>query len=260
MSNTSFPEDLGFKAGNKGAHTSRTLMFDEISKLLSSCPLTATRDDYVSAIVGENILGKTTTSTRRISAQRLTELYALDTGVPIFRVLRKLWDKDREGQPLLALMSALARDPLLRSTVPAVIRLREGQSLDRDSMTEALRLCVRDRLNDAILDKVVRNASASWSQSGHLVGRTFKKRQRVRATPAAVTMALLLGYLQGIRGPGLFRTLWAEILDSSQETIALLASRAALAGLFRFRQAGDVVEIGLPELLTKAEIERASHG
>ena len=256
----SYSDDLGFRSGDKGTHTSRTLMLEEISTLLAALPATATREEYVRAIVDENVLGKATSSTRRQSAQRLTELYALDGATPIFRTLRKLWDRDREGQPLLALLSGLARDPLLRATQTPVIGLREGQSLDRDSMTSALRLCVRDRLNDEILDKVVRNASASWTQSGHLVGRTFKKRQRVRPTPASVTMALLLGFLQGIRGPGLLRSPWCEALDGSPELVAATASRAALAGMLRFRQAGDVVEASFPDLLTKVEIEKASHG
>ena len=46
---------------------------------------------------------------------------------------------------------------------------------------------VGSRLNDAILDKVARNAGSSWSQSGHLQGRVRKIRLRVDPTvgPAA---------------------------------------------------------------------------
>ena len=67
-------------------------------------------------------------------------------------------------------------------------------------MTEALSEVAGDRLNEAILDKVVRNASSSWTQSGHLRGRSRKTRQRVRATPAAAAYALLLGFACGSRG------------------------------------------------------------
>jgi hypothetical protein len=115
-------------------------------------------------------------------------------------------------------------------------------------------------LNEAILDKVVRNTAASWTQSGHLIGRTFKKRQRVKATPPAITMALFLGYLQGLRGPGIFQTVWCEVLDSTPEAMSSLAARASAAGLLRFRQSGDVIEVGFPDLLTKAEDELATHG
>lgn len=260
MSVQRYPEQLGFKSGTSGTHTSRTIMLEELSMLLAAAGQGATREEFVHAVVEDNVLGKSTTSTRRISAQRLTELYALDTTVPIFRLLQKLWTIDRDSQPLIALLSALARDPLLRCTAPTVIGVREGQSFDRDATTEALKLYAGKRLNDAIVDKVVRNAAASWTQSGHLVGRTFKKRQRVKPSPAAVTMALFLGYLQGLRGAGLLRTLWCEVLDSTPEALAGIASRASMSGLMRFRQLGEVVEISFPDLLSNAENERTTHG
>jgi hypothetical protein len=260
MSERSYPNELGYKSGASGTHTSRTIMLEELSLLLAAVGQGATREEFIHAIVEDNVLGKSTTSTRRISAQRLTELYALDTKVPTFRLLQKLWTIDLDSQPLLALLSGLARDPLLRCTAPVVIGLREGQSFDRGLATEALKVHAGKRLNDAIIDKVARNAAASWTQSGHLTGRTFKKRQRVQPTAGAVTMALFLGYLQGLRGAGLLRTLWCEVLDSTPEVLAGIASRASLSGLMRFRQLGDVIEISFPDLLSNAENERTSHG
>lgn len=260
MAPFTYPLDLGFKSGESGAHTSRTLMLDELSRLLGFVAIGATKAEITHAVVEDNLLNKSTVSTRRATAQRLSELYALDTAVPLFRALQRLWLLDREAQPLLALLCALARDPLLRATSPAILALREGQSFDRNSVTAALRTYVGVRLNDSILDKVVRNSAASWTQSGHLTGRTFKSRQRVKATPPAAAFALLLGYLQGLRSSGLFHTLWCQVLDSSPEALAGLASRASMSGLLRFRQSGDVIEISFPDLLTQAEIERATHG
>ena len=82
-------------------------------------------------------------------------------------------------------------------------------------MTEALSEVAGDRLNEATLDKVVRNASSSWQQSGHLRGRSRKTRQRVRATRAATAYALLLGFGTGSRGCLLFETPWCSILDAT---------------------------------------------
>src|ERR1019366_386344 len=80
--------DLGFKFGDKGAHTSRTIMLAELSTVLHQRPASATRADYANAVVGENCLGKHTASTRKLSLQRLSEMYALDPAVPLFRLLR----------------------------------------------------------------------------------------------------------------------------------------------------------------------------
>lgn len=260
MTASSYPEELGFKSGESGTHTSRTIMLEELSALLASSGEAARRAEFTRLIVDENVLGKSTASTRRITAQRLGELYALDSSVPIFRALQRLWAVDREAQPALALLCSLARDPLLRASAPAILALREGQGFDRDALAAALRSHTGNRLNPSILEKVARNAASSWTQAGHLSGRTLKRRQRIRATPASVTFALLLGYLQGLRGTALWRTSWCEVLDSTPESLSSVASRASLAGLLRFRQSGEVIEISFPELLTKQETEMTAHG
>src|SRR4051794_38421157 len=103
----------GFRLGDKGTHTSRTMMLEELESVLAAVPPAGKRADYTEAIVESNCLRKPTTSTRRLTSQRLSELYALDPEVPIFRVLRRLWDLDPAGHPQLALLCSTARDPLL---------------------------------------------------------------------------------------------------------------------------------------------------
>ncbi len=255
-----YPNSLGFKTGKSSTHTSRTIMLTELSALMEIVGAEASKEEYRREIIDENALGKKTASTCRLTAQRLSELYALDRSVPIFRLLRRLWEVDPSSQPLLALLCSLARDPLLRSTADPILCLGDGRGVDRDAITEALSNHAKDRINPSILDKVARNAAASWTQSGHLEGLTFKKRRLVTASVSSAVMALFLGYLQGLRGPGLYKTLWCQVLDSSPDQIARLASRAAMAGLMRFRQSGDVIEIGFPEMLTQAELEETTHG
>ena len=76
----------GFRFGDKGTQTSRTMMLAELTELLEALPTTANREDYASAIIADNILGKQTTATRRLTNQRLGELYGLSLTVPLFRV------------------------------------------------------------------------------------------------------------------------------------------------------------------------------
>src|SRR5207245_1582770 len=68
-------ESLGFREGTTSVHTSRTMMFDELSLLLEKVGASANADAYLSAIIEENVLGKPTQTTRQRSAKRLTELY-----------------------------------------------------------------------------------------------------------------------------------------------------------------------------------------
>jgi len=157
--------DAGFRWGKKGTHTSRTIMLDEIHTLLATCQPDASPDDYATAIIENNCLGKRTVATRKLSFQRLSELYALDPQVPLFRIMRSFWYADRSGHALLALLISLARDPLLRMTATPVLRTRSGEELARQPLIDALNRAVGSRLSESTLDKVLRNAASSWTQS-----------------------------------------------------------------------------------------------
>jgi hypothetical protein len=238
----------GFRFGDRGTHTSRTMMLAELSAALSSASPDAARVDYAAAIVDANCLGKPTLATRRLSSQRLGELYALDPGTAVFRILRRLWQIDEAGRPLLALLAALARDPLLRASAPAIVDLPAGGELQRDALRRAIRTAVRGRLNDATLDKVARNTASTWAQSGHLTGRTFKRRLLVLPTPAAVAFALWLAQTAGFRGEQLLTSPWVAVLDCSPSNARGEALEAKRLGLIDLRAAGDVLELGFDRL------------
>lgn len=236
-------------------------MFDELSTLLESLPWNASRGDYLAAIVENNALGKKTAATQKLTAQRLTELYALEVSVSLFRILRRFWQDDVAGRPLLALLCSLARDPLLRATAEPVLAMTSGEELSRQKITDAVRAAVDDRLNDATLDKVVRNVSSSWTQSGHLQGRARKFRKMIRPTPLATAYALMLGYLEGLRGGRLFETQWTKVLDVSPAELRNLATEAKRLHGLDMKSAGDVVEVGFSTVLTPQEIKdsRGTH-
>ena len=250
---------VGFHFGGKGTHTSRTIMLNELTDLLRASGPNATRAEYRGLIVDDNCLGKRTGATRRITDQRLSELYALDRSVVLFRVMRHLWAGDDRGRPLLSLLLALARDPLLRFTAPPVLRLRPGEELGRQTLTDALNRSTGSRFNEAVLDKIVRNTASSWTQSGHFEGRSRKTRRAVSPTPAVVTFALVLGYVLGARGAVLFETLWSKVLDVGTDELLYLAMDAKRVGYLDLKVSGGVVEISLSRLLTEEE-RRLIHG
>jgi hypothetical protein len=245
--------DAGFRWGDRGTHTSRTIMLDELQAVLSHCPPNATRDDYLAAIQHDNCLGKRTAATRKLSSQRLSELYALDPETLLFRVMRRCWYADRAGQAALALLLALARDPLLRATAPPVLRMRPGNELARQQMTDALSRAVGSRLSESTLDKVVRNTASSWTQSGHLEGRGRKVRRSVTPTAVTTAFALLLGHVAGTRGAALFETLWAQVLDAPVSELMRLAMDARRLGFLDVSQSGGVIELAFLPLLAPDE-------
>ena len=193
-------ERYGYRYGSKGTHTSRTIMLDELSQVLSAVPAPGSRDDYARSILDLNVTGKKTAATRRHTIQRLTELYGLDHSLLLFRVLRRFWDADRAGRRFWRCCARLARDPLLRLTAPVVLAMKPSEELSRRQMVSAIQEGSGDRLNADSIDKVVRNCASSWTQSGHLQGRVRKTRHRIEPTPLSTAYALLLGYLEGVRG------------------------------------------------------------
>lgn len=243
----------GFRSGNRGTHTSRTIMLDELTQLLRSVPGEARREEYIDAVTRDNCLGKRTAATRQLSLQRLTELYGLDGRLLLFRALRDFWGRFESSRPLLSLLLALARDPLLRATARAVIATPIGHEFGRQAMKDDLAAAVEHRLNDATLDKVVRNASSSWTQSGHLKGRSRKTRHRVEASPAVAAYALLLGFAVGRRGRLLFETPWVAILDVYPGTLLDLAVDAGRLGLMEYKHSGQIVDVSFPRTYSGRE-------
>ncbi|EIM28008.1 hypothetical protein [Microvirga lotononidis] len=241
-------EAQGLRPRAGGTHTSRTIMSKDLDALLNSAPEYTDRAGYSQRIVEENCLGKSTVATRRLSYKRLGELYALDRRVSLFRVLRRLWQVDEVGRPLLALLAALARDPLLLATAPAILSLRNGDELPRGAVRQQLDEAVAGRLNEGILDKVLRNTASSWTQSGHLTGRTFKTRQPVQPTPGAISFALWIACQAGFNDTDALRSGWIAVLDCAEPQALQLASEAHRLHLINMSVAENAVTLDFGRL------------
>jgi hypothetical protein len=249
------PEDIGFRVGPRGTHTSRTMMLKELTSLLAATDKGTESEEYWGAIIDGNVLGKKTAATRKLSAQRLSELYGLDPEVIMFRVLRELWSVDSEGRPLLASLCANARDPLLRMTAPVIFETPIGEEVEKEAIVALLTRETADRFKDSTRDKVARNAASSWTQSGHLEGRYTKIRTKPVVTPATVAYALLLGYLAGGRGESLLETYWTVLLELRRSEVDALAFQASRRGWLNYKHFGGVVRVDFSDMLTEEELE-----
>lgn len=246
---------MGFRSGEKGVHNTRTIMLSELDTLLNALPEEAPNAKYRSAVVDENLLAKNTDSTRRYTAQRLSEVYGLDPGLPVFRTFRRYWGASKQGRPLLAMLCALARDPMLRITANSILEMESGERFDKSKLQEVIAQHTGDRFSETSIKKISRMAGSSWTQSGHLEGRYKKVRQRPECTPANTAYALLLGYLCGVRGALLFETFWTRILDASDYELHDQAKAASRRSLLTYRNAGGIIEIDFSTILTRDEKE-----
>lgn len=244
---------LGFRFGVNGPHAARTMMLEDIRALFSQVPVTADRPEFREAIVAANVLGKPTKKARELAYRHIATLYGLEPGNPIFRALRRLWVSDVAAQPLLALLVAVARDPLLAHTQSFVLSKISGTVVPRSAVEAFLSELHPGRFSEASLKSFAQNVLGTWTTAGFLVGRTRKHRAQPEIRPATVVLALLLGYLEGRTGQRLFTTKWVELLGVSQESLESLAMAAHHKGLLVFMEAGGVKEVRFPGYLTPEE-------
>ena len=240
--------EAGFTNEPSGTHTGKTMMLPELRLLLAAVPDTADLTAYQRAVLDDNALAKASTANRKRTFGFLRQLYAFQADVPLFRALRELWAADPAAQPLIAVLCASARDPLLRATADLVLALDEGDPVDAHMLADEVRDAFPDRYSRGVLHHTGQNTAATWVQAGHLVGRIKKHRARARPTYPAAAYALYLGHLDGVVGPALFHTLWARLLDVPASTIESLAQTAARHGWIDFKSAGGMTEIGFSHL------------
>lgn len=247
---------FGFRLGRASPHSSRTMMLDELSTLLSHVSQPdATKADYLAAIKDENCLGKRSQKTRNITAKHLVELYSLDPADTVFRALLYFWQRDVQARPLLALLCAYVRDPILRMSSPLILKAEQGAVVERQALEDYIEEREPGRFSRATLKSTAQNVNSSWTQSGHLTGRSSKVRSRAASTPGTVAYALFLGYLSNARGQSLFTTDFAKLLDCPVDRALEMANIASRRGWLVFKRIGDVVEVLFPALLTSQEME-----
>ena len=233
------------------------MMLAELETLLRCCgDIPQAREAYRSAIINQNCLAKRSAKSRSLSARHLIDLYGLDKSQLVFAALLHYWQCDEASRPMLALCASLARDGWLAKVASYVIQFEIGAAVSRIAVEEQIERLAPDRLTDATRKSLAQNINSTFTQSGHLNGRSRKHRTQARATPAAAAYALLLGYASGARGPALFETIYTKALDCSTEDAIAMAEAASRRGLMRFNRVGDVMEVAFPEIISGPDLER----
>ncbi len=231
-------------------------MLTELRQLLAGVGTEADYPDYERAVVQDNVLGKATQSTREKTWRHLRELYGLAPNLQIFRAMRDLWEADAAGQPLLAGLLALARDPVFRCTAETITGLVRGEELSTAVLSGRVAEVYPGRYSSGVLARVGRNLASSWEQIGLLEGRMVKRRAQPANSMPATVYALLLGYLCGLRNERLFTTAWASALDAPVERLREHALEASRQGWMEYRALGKMTEITFHHLLDGARGER----
>lgn len=226
-------------------------MVSSLSALLSLLPPAANADAYRQAIMDENVLGKRTAGAREWAFRQLRRFYVLDPTSLLFRALRDLWPDSETDRPLLALLCAMARDPVLRASAPMVLGTDIRAAVAPDDFEKMIEDVFPGAYRASTRRATAQKLASSWQQSGHLDSETRSRKIRARASssPSALAYALLLGHLQGVRGAALLETPWAQVLDQPRSRLVDLGVAASQRGMLEFRHAGGLIDVSFHELL-----------
>lgn len=234
---------FGFRLSGGGAHQSKTMMLKELEAMLSG-PNTS-GNELRNAAIEENRMGKSTANTRRLTFRHLCSLYGFMEQPLLTKAFLKLWTHDNDGHRHQALLTALARDPILRETAKVVLDGVTGQILQRPQFEAALSSALPDRFSEKTIRSIAQNCASTWTQSGHLRGTVRKIRHRASPSPSSVAMAALLATVAGFGGPAILSSIWMRVLDLSPDQALDSLRRAEALGLARVRSAGEVTEIAI---------------
>ena len=109
----------------------------------------------------------------------------LSPALPIFSIYRELMKVDPQAGPLLSLSNRVGtRSAPSGNLLPAILGATIGDRVRSDDLQQALTEAYPHQYSANNIGKIARNAASSWTQSGHLTGRTKKIRTRVAASPS----------------------------------------------------------------------------
>jgi hypothetical protein len=237
---------FGFRLIKGGAHTSRTMMLVELEALIRAVPHGSSEEQYAEAVVDRNALGKETVSSRKKSLSHLKELYALTPKCALFAALRALYQISPDSLPQLALLTALARDPLLRASAEAILPLPADHSTTPADISKFIEREFPGTYSSKSLLSISQNCASTWAQAGQLTGRLKKCRSALQPTPAGCALAFILGEVTGHHGAAMFSSLWCRAIELDPERARSLGFEAHRRGLITLRAIGEVVEVSFP--------------
>lgn len=235
----------------KTIHTSRTLMFAELARVMDH----AAQDDSYLESLKENVTNKRTKTNQEKTLRYLTQLYGFDKMDPVFQCFKYFWQQSAvTDKPILALLYALRNDYLLSESIPVVLSTPTGEKVSTGKLETSIEALHPGRFSDNTRRSIAQNIASSWKQAGYITGKVKNIRTQTHPGYFVVTLALLLSYLNGDRGDFILKSKWVKALGIGEEQVRELAFEAAKRDLLQYQFAGAVTTISFTNLFHKLGI------
>lgn len=235
----------------KTIHTSRTIMFAELAKVMNHG---IESDNYYDTLK-QNVISKATQSGITKTSRYLKSLYDLDASQPQFMAFKHFWSIAHErDKPLLALIYAIGNDYQLKNSIPVINNTEIGKKVTVESIESNIENLYPQKYSANTKRSMAQNIASSWKQAGFITGKVKNIRTQPEINYLVLTFAIFMAYLNGLRGDFILTSDWVKALTLDERTIRSLAIEAAKRDLLQYQYAGNVTSITFKNLLNKLDI------
>jgi len=235
----------------KTIHTSRTIMFAELAKVMNHG---IESDNYYDTLK-QNVISKATQSGITKTSRFLKSLYDLDASQPQFMAFKHFWSIAHErDKPLLALIYAIGNDYQLKNSIPVINNTEIGKKVTVESIESNIENLYPQKYSANTKRSMAQNIASSWKQAGFITGKVKNIRTQPEINYLVLTFAIFMAYLNGLRGDFILTSDWVKALTLDERTIRSLAIEAAKRDLLQYQYAGSITSITFKNLLNKLNI------
>ena len=235
----------------KTIHTSRTIMFAELEKVMD---YSIESDNYQKSL-DFNVIGKKSADGIKKTTNFLKLLYGFDNQSNQFKAFKYFWKiAENEEKSLIALLYAIGNDYLLEESIPVVADTKLGDKVLIEKVEQNIEANYPNKFSSKTLRSMAQNIASSWKQAGFITGKVKNLRTQPKISSNIVAFAFFLAFLDGDRGDFILESKWVKALFLSDAKIRELASQASLRDLLQYQYAGNVTSISFSNLIKKLEI------
>lgn len=235
----------------KTIHTSRTIMFAELEKVMNY----SVESDNFQVSLDSNVIGKKSADGIKKTTNYLKLLYGFDNQSSQFKAFKYFWKiAENEDKPLITLLFAIGRDYLLEESIPVVAETKLGDKVLIEKVEQNIESHYPNRYSPNTLRSMAQNIASSWKQAAFITGKVKNIRTQPEISFNVLAFACCMSYIDGDRGDFILVSKWVKALFLNESKVRELAIEASKHDLFQYQYGGGVTSISFANITNKLEI------
>lgn len=235
----------------KTIHTSRTMMYAELEKVMAH---SLDGDTFLESL-GQNVTGKKSNSGVEKTANYLKRLYGFDINYLPFVAFKYFWKiSEPNEKPLIAFVYAINHDDLLAESIEVLQSVKLGEKTSIELFEELIEKYHPNQYSANTRKSMSQNIASSWKQAGFIEGKVKNVRRQPSISYRVACFAFLLAYIKGARGDFIWNSIGVNALCLYESKLRELAIECTKKDLMQYQNAGSVTTISFANLKYKMGI------